>query len=637
MAGDELKRIDRNAAAASKALTEAASSIERLSRLGSETTKKVGGITNAFGDLEKSALGVSSALKGGVTAVTSILSASKAVGPLFEGLGKGIGFSIDALETFIGVSGDALEMAFNLFDAPSRDIRSFADGVFDLNKRFGGTIEQAFVFADVMKAETMSPFARALHLTRDEIIAFANATGRTNITLEQQGKIVDTGIGRTNLLAATMALASASSLSATEGAGLLNTALNKQGKSAQDALEIMGLFTGVARETGLSIDDVSSNLNSAVSNFTKLGISADFGVPLLQGFARVMMDMGLGIENATDLTTGLSRALASLTTDYANAYIVFQRGGLEMGGSGGGGALGASIGLQAEVLKADRTGDQSELATQLAKGMRDTLASFTGGEIITVGQASESPELQTQFYTQQQLLQNQFGIKDAASANRTLELLAQIDDATRAGDLDAKASLEEALRKEKEGRDLTLDEFEKANRHLAAHSNLLAVIARPTLMKQRGGAEMLRKSFVDPAIDRAAKAAEDGAVAYDKQITNILAWAGAAADKFGLSDPGTDPAMAAAAGAGGARPSKTGPDSLSANTDIVMLAAETAATAASLAAINEAGFVNKDDFIAALAAAMTQSLNDNLSIKVSLTEEAKQQVAVIASLQKQIQ
>jgi hypothetical protein len=633
--GDKLKEITADADATSKALTEAASSIERLSRLGSQTTKEVGGITNAFGDLETSALRLTSALKGGVTAVTSILSATPALGPLFEGLGKNIGFSVDVLDTFIGVASDALELAFNLFDAPSRDVRSFADGVFDLNKRFGGTIEQAFVFADVMKAETMSPFARALHLTRDEMIAFANATGRTNITLEQQGKIVDTGIGRTNLLAATMALASASSLTVTEGAGLLNTALNKQGKSAQDALEIMGLFTGVARETGLSIDDVSSNLNSAVGNFTKLGISADFGVPLLQGFARVMMDMGLGIENATDLTTGLSSALASLTTDYANAYIMFQRGGLEMGGSGGGGALGASIGLQAEVLKADRTGDQSSLATQLAKGMRDTLASFTGGNIVTVEQADKSPELQTQFYTQQQLLQNQFGIKDAASANRTLELLAQIDDATRAGDLDAKASLEKQLTHEKEGRDLTLDEFEKANRHLAAHSNLLAVIARPTLMKQRGGAELLRESFVDPSIDRAAKYAEDGVAAYDRQLTKVLALAGAGADKFGMTDPGTDPKTSPAAA--GAKSPRAGTASLSANTDIVVLAAETAATAASIAAINEAGFVNKDDFVAALAAAMTQSLNDNLSIKVSLTEDAKQQVAVVASLQKQIQ
>lgn len=612
----KIKEFEENAKGALQA-------IEKLSRLGSETSKQVGGMTDAFGDLANSATDISNAFLGGLESISSILSILPIAGGAFEVLGRGIGFGGDALKRFIGVADEALKGAFNLFDAPSRDIRSFADGVFDLNKRFGGTIEQAFVFADALKAETMSPFSRGLHLTRNEMMEFARATGRTNITLEQQGKIVDTGIGKTNLLAATMALASASSLTAGEGASLLNTALNKQGKSAQDALEMMGLFGAMARETGLSIDDVSSGLNAAANNFTKLGISADFGIPLLQGFARVMMDMGLGIENATDLTSGLSRALAGLTTDYANAYIVFQRGGLEMGGSAGGGALGASIGLQAEVLKAKKTGDQSDLATQLAKGMRDTLASFAGGEIITVSQANESPELATQFYNQQQLLKNQFGITDDTSANRTLELLAQIDDATRAGDLDAKASLEKTLRNEKEGRDETLDELEKANRHLSAQSNFLAVMARPVLMEQRGGAKMLRESFVDPGITKASEAAQAGVDEYGKQVTRLLGLAGVGPDGSDLGPANRTPAIA------NPSPSKSGSGSLDANTNASMSAGNARAA--------QADFATTDEFVAALASAMTQSLNDNLTIGVSIamTDDTKRHIIATTSILKQ--
>jgi len=635
---DTIEKLDEYSGKAKKAtdsINAAADAISRLSNLGSRSQGKVGGMTTAFDDLAKSAINVTSAIGGTAEASAKLLS-MRGLEDVFATLGSGANILKFSMKSLVGVSKDVAETTFNLFDAPSRDIRRFASEVFTLNKRFGGTIDQAFEFSDTLKEETFSQFSRGLNLTFDEMMTFARATGNSNMSLDQLNKTVETGIGKTNLLTAAMALSKATSLTTTEGVNLLNIALNKQGKGAQDAIDMMGLFSGVSKETGLSVDSVSSTLNGAADRFTKLGISADFGVPLLQGFARVMTDMGLGIENAKDLTSSLSGALVDLTTNYANAYIMFQRGGLEMSGSAGGGALGASIGLQAEVLKADRTGDQSELATQLAKGMRDTLASFTGGEIVTVEQAAESPELQTQFYTQQQLLQNQFGVSDAASANRVLDLLSKIDEATKAGDLTAKSSLEKQLTQEKEGRDKTLDEWEKANRHLAAQSNLLAIIARPIFMNQRDGGRALRENVLDPAVAKAKESAEAGLNAYGKLMKRLLGAAGIGADDD-LPDLDESPS----------HPQNTdlpekdrgknpNADSLSKNTDMVVMAAEAAAAAASTAAINEAGFVNKDDFVTALAAAITQSLNDNLSINVSLSEGTKGHLEVAASLGKQV-
>jgi hypothetical protein len=595
------------------AVSSVGEAVDRMTHLGSQASAATGGMTNAFSDLAETTKDFTGVFTKSIEAVFSVLSIAPLASGAFESLGKSISIVGTATDGLIDVMGSGLKAAFDIFDAPSRDIRGFADDMFDLNKRFGGTIDQAFSFADALKKETMSDFSRSLHLTKDQMADFASATARTNINLEQQGKIVETGIGKTTLLAAATALASASGITAAEGASLLNTALNKQGKSAQDALEMMAAFGGVSRETGLSIDDVSSTLNSAVGNFTKLGISADFGIPLLQGFSRVMLDMGLGIENATDLTSGLASALAGLTTDYANAYIMFQRGGLEIGGSAGGGALGASIGLQAAVLDAEKTGSQAELGAELAKGMRDTLASFTGGEIVTVEQAAESPELQTQFYTQQQLLQNQFGIRDAASANRTLDLLAQLDEATRTGNMDAKGDLEKQLMHEKEGRDQTLDEFEKANRHLAAQSNLLAVIAAPTLLKQRGGAELLRMK-ADDLVAKGGEAARGSVDAYDEHLSTILGFMGAG------ETPAEMAAMAASVAAEAEpRPpvpiNEPGPS----NPDLNGLA----------------GYASGEEFIQALATAIEGSQSKNLTVNITMSENAKGILEASASLSKQ--
>jgi len=609
----KFKKTTDSALKAAKAITSMGEAVDRLSRLGSDSAKPVGDMTSAFEDLAKSAENFVDAGKNSLGFITTLMSTGPLVGEGFEGLGKGIGVVGDAFSDFISIGDAGLKAAFDFFDAPSRDVRSFASGIFDLNKKFGGTIEQAFKFGEALRKETYSQFGETLHLTRDKLKAFADASAGTNVTLEQLNKTVGTGLGDTSLLAAAWSLAAASGLTANEGMGLLSTALNKQGKSAQDALEMMAMFGGVSMETGLSIRSVSETLNSAVSGFTKLGISADFGVPLMQGFARVMNDMGLGIENATDLTAGLSSSLASLTTDYANAYLIFQRGGLDIGG--GGGVLSSSIGLQAAVLEAEKTGSQADLGAELAKGMRDTLASFTGGDIVTVSQAAESPGLEKDFFMQQKLLVNQFGIKDEASANRTLELLADLDDATRSGDLDAKALLEEQIAKEKDGRDQTLDKLELSNRHLAAQSNWLAVIASETLLKQRGGAELLRDKL-EEMVDVGSKAARDGVGTYAAGVDRLLGVIGAGPDGTGAASV------------------------LGAETDAGKVDRNTQQNLATPPSGDPGGGSSgptTDDLAAALRAFTDSNKNNkNVVVDVRMTEELKNLLAISASLGQQV-
>jgi hypothetical protein len=489
-----------------KAVKELGDSVGRITALGNEIRTAeiaVSSYNNAFADLSKSIKsvtnlgGVVSSAFGGIS--SSLTGTSSAMTDFFDLTQK----SFNLLGNVAGGTLQAFESVANLFDGPSRQIRAFDNDIFKLNKRFGGTVGEASKFADALKTETGSQFSRSLYLTREELSKFAKATTHTQLTLEQLSETVETSFGQTNLLAASTAFAEATGMSYSSVASNLNEIINKQGVSVGQAAEMLGVYAGTAEATGLSVDFVARSLNSAVSGFSKLGVSADFGRPMLEGFSRVVKDMGLGLSEAGSLATSLSSSLAGLSTDYANAFIVTQRGGLET--AAGGGALGASIGLQSEILSAEKTGDQAKLASDLAGAMKETLASFAGGEIITVSEAADSPELQSQFYVQQQLLQSQFGIRDQASANRTLEFLKQLDGATREGNTQAMESLEKQIQNEREGRDVLLDEFEKANRELQIQSNLLAVVAREPLMELKKLGGTFNKNWILPTIEAAGE------------------------------------------------------------------------------------------------------------------------------------
>ena len=486
-----------------------------------ETRDGLDGLAKGIGDLF--AMGTAARGPGGVsTAFSDLAEATGAAGNAVDQTAKGfgafaskipyIGDALDGMANAVGVTagmiGKAAEETIlfgktivNALDEPSKQIRAFDNEIFQMGKTFGGTIEESRKFADSLKKETVSDFAQSMHMTAREMGDFVTATNQTSLSLGQLSETVDTGIGVTTLYAVAAGQAAAMGIGVGQAATLINTAMNKQGKSAQEAAEMLGMFSGVAETVGLKANTVASTLNGAIQRFQKLGMAADFGRPILEGFGRVMNNLGLGIEEATGLTQTLGGALAGLTNDYANAYIMFQRGGLDIGGGGGGGVLGASIGMQAALLEADQTGDQGAIGAQLVTGLRDTLESFTGGSIVTVQQAAESPELQNQFYVQQQLLKSQFGIGDDASATRVLDLLADIDNASRSGDKEAQKMLQEQLSKEVEGRDKTLDEWEKANRNLEVQSNLAAVSSRALLEMSRGYAASAREGIIDPLVN----------------------------------------------------------------------------------------------------------------------------------------
>jgi hypothetical protein len=257
--------------------------------------------------------------------------------------------------------------------------------------------------------------------------------------------------------------------------------VRKSGLSMEDSMKLMASTQDISRDTGLRVDEVTQSLNSATSGFQRMGTTIGFGMPLLRGFASSITEVGLGISQAGDLAADFSKSLLNITNNPALAYIASMKGGFSGSMGGGGGVLNPSIQMQAMMMD-QGPGAQEELAKNLSIGMRETLKSFSGGDIISVKQAAASPELQSRFYTQQQMLGSQFGISDTATQNRVLEYLQKLEEATYAGDEEAAASFERQIAEAAKGNNQTMSIQEK----MSLAMDQAVIIAQDQLAYQKG-------------------------------------------------------------------------------------------------------------------------------------------------------
>jgi hypothetical protein len=75
--------------------------------------------------------------------------------------------------------------------------------------------------------------------------------------------------------------------------------------------------------------------------------------------------------------------------------------------------------------------------------------------VLSVKDAAESPELQTKYFAQEQLLSSMYGMSDQGQRDRTLELLKDLEEATISGDMDRTDSVTKQLDEAMKGREQT--------------------------------------------------------------------------------------------------------------------------------------------------------------------------------------
>jgi len=468
--------------------------ITQLGEIAELATGKVNDLSSTLSKLSSISESIGKGLLTGTSGFEDITSAAKNATEIFGETGKamssiigsipGMGGYASAMNAAFGTIGKAGAGAISalsdltketiLFgDSISKPIRESDKSMFELTKSFGMGIDAARGLTDSIPTQALTDFSRSMFLSTGELKGFLAAAGQQNMSIEKLTEGITTAYGELDFYTVATAQASAAGISAGQAAQLFDTMISRQGMSTQQASETMAGFSKVAEETGINFQTVSRTLNDSVSSFAKLGMTADFGRPILESFAKTVKEVGLGIDVATESTTDLVRAMGGLSSNYGLAYMTQLRGG----GGPAGGVLGSSIEMRQNMREAEATGDQGAMALETAKQMKEMIASMTGGNIITLEQAAGSPDLQSQFYMQGQML-SQYGINDTGTQDAILDLLSKIDQASAMGDSQGQAELAEQLSKEIEGRDKTMGEMDKLNISLGSLEAQLATTSR---------------------------------------------------------------------------------------------------------------------------------------------------------------
>lgn len=493
-----------SAAGFGKSFQEASKAVSNLER-GLRGLSEAGlSSDGSFEKLISSTTSFYSAIQNLGQVLPSLLNSLGLAGDLAGGLTKNLTQVFDVMIGFAAAQSMIAQFT-DVFDALSLGIRKTRSDMMALSHAFGGTYDDAVKLADSFIEIQKSGATRERGwLSRGQLDATIAAMKATNIEAENMTDTISVAGDAWSFLELATVHAQASSMETTKYMQYLSNAMIKQGLETSEAFKQMAGFAEVSEETGLTVDTIANTLQNATSNFAKLGVSADFARPLMIGFASSLQEVGLGVEQAGSLTESLTKSLAGLGDDYGMAHFVSTMGGLDFGG--GGGALGAGIGIQAAMLEAETTGDQAALGKQLAGAMRDTLEQFGGGRIVTVGEAAEDPALQRTFYVQQQMLKEQFQMT-GQDATRTLEMLSNLERAVDSGDVAQANKLAEQISSQVEGTDKTIDQIKKGNVYAAAQ---LMEAQKSTAMQ----AMMLREQAGGRTVEQLFKEADTMAAAY---------------------------------------------------------------------------------------------------------------------------
>lgn len=443
---DDIKDVASASSDLERALSAGSRAIDDFSRAGFKNSDVLGSMVNAMDDS-----------KGAVIALSSSMSHI----PLFGDLMKPGLEAVNAMTTALGsaVKG-ALDMVQG-YDALDAGLRDFQKGQWALAAGIGATFAESEKFKDsyreILKINS--------DLSRQGLYIGDADVKKAIETMQKAGVEIDVLGAKTKIFGTEMTFAQGMAAQAKEMGMDVASYSNKiaamvrtNGMSMEESMNLMANSQDIARNTGLTVDEVTGSLDKATSGFARMGMTMDFGRPILKGFADSVKDVGLGIQQAAGLAEAFTGSLAKIIDNPALAYITSMKGG--MAGMGGGGILNPSIQMQATMLEGD-AGDKAKMAKDLSEGMRDTLKSFTGGDIITIKQAAESPELQTKFYTQQQMLGSTYGINDSATQNQVLQYLSQLEDATYAGDEKSAELLQKQISDALQGTDKTTSLQEK--------------------------------------------------------------------------------------------------------------------------------------------------------------------------------
>ena len=468
--------------------------LKKAISLADELTNSINSAESSWGELNKSILQGGASFQNTISTMKQINSVAGGVATAFGGI-IGVVPGLGGVTGAFGKIGGAITGMLNLitkvpeaylqvirgidlFTQVQRDLKT---EMFGLSAAFGGGLANAQEFTDFLTQFASTVVGEDFgHIGLSEMNKALGEVVKNKVPMDFLRESIETTAGSTDALTSSILQAAALGMGTEDYYKRLGDAIYGQGLSSQGAMEQMASFKQISEETGLTIGTVADAMQGLSSDYRKLGLNADFNTSIIRGFSYTMNDMGLGLENVGSLSKNLGSSIADLANNPGMAFITAQLGGL---GTASGGALNPMIQMQAQLLSGE---DQGEFGETMLNAMKGLIENMGGGQIITLEEAAESPQLQMIYMRQNELLKGMYGL-DAQTSVRTLDLLDRLGTATDDQRKDIVDELTNQINEGKDFRNDTISIEEQANRELASifaevsfHTKDLQNIARST-------------------------------------------------------------------------------------------------------------------------------------------------------------
>ncbi len=240
----------------------------------------------------------------------------------------------------------------------------------------------------------ISETVKATGLNEKTVEQYYTALGMVPKALSENITGLSSTAKSTNMLTATIQLATGTGRKYEEVISDLHTAFKDYGLVGEDALKFTNRFSDVSTSFGVELEDVRTNLLGAASafkSFTDAGASAG---KMSEGLSGIMNDYVGALKN-TDMTGQDAMRVVKGMTDSIAGMSVAQKAFLSSQTGGPGGLMGAF-----QIEKDLREGKIYKVFDKVRQTMQKQF-----GKIVTLDEAANSPAAASQLQKQMLLLQ----------------------------------------------------------------------------------------------------------------------------------------------------------------------------------------------------------------------------------------
>lgn len=282
-------------------------------------------------------------------------------------------------------------------------------GFIALGKSIDSSNRAAENFPQLMRQSAMST-----GLTKEELKDYNEAVKMVPEALDTASESLLDQMGLQRQQVQTSALAAVAvkawGMTASQGAQMQNEAFMQLGRKGEEYIRMLGEIHGAVKSGIIPQKEAVSQIMRASESMGIFGRQASLATNVWKTFSDALTAGGVNAKHVGDIIANVTQGIANMGVE--NRAFIGMMSGMFQGATALGGAL------RMELAMRTPGGLEQNLGA-----LTSTLKRFGGGNIITLQQAAQNPQLEMQFVLQRQMLGKLSGITSTEQQNRVLEVL----------------------------------------------------------------------------------------------------------------------------------------------------------------------------------------------------------------------